>query len=282
MLKRSLKYIIPLLLITAACYAGVKVFYRLVDQRMTGVETASVEPSEEQPADRKQSTALSEETGSDSATITRRNLFASKDTAAEAAEEIDPLADVEPTSLAIVLMGTVIDAQDDNRAFIYDKRNREQEMYRVGDSIQGAQIRQINSGKVIITMNDRNELLDIAEARKINVPQVKRPAPVTTARRVVGRPTASRVVRPQSSTAAAERFAARARQIRAYRSRTVSAQANAAQNDSGFDEAEPVDESQPQTENGDNAASQTDTGAADERATDEQVAEEQAADEQAP
>ena len=163
----TLKYLLPLLLITVLCFVGVKAFYRQVEQRMAGVETEPKQSSDPPVAALNPAAATDGQANVDASVITRRNLFASKEDEAAEEEAIDSLAGVEPTKLAFVLMGTAIDADNDNRAFIYDKKKRKQEMYREGDDLQGALISQISYGKVIITVNGKNELLDISEARKI-------------------------------------------------------------------------------------------------------------------
>lgn len=223
MINFTLKYILPLLLITVLCVVGVKAFYRLAEKRMAAVETEPKVSSGVPAVAAKSAVVKDKQVNADASVITRRNLFASKEDAAVKEEEVDPFAVAQPTKLAFVLMGTAIDAENDNRAFIYDKKKRRQEMYREGDDLQGALIRQISYGKVVITVNGKNELLDIAEARKVNVPRVKRPAPVTTARKVTGRPVSGtdRNVQPPSPAAVGKPSAARARQIRINRTRTA-------------------------------------------------------------
>lgn len=202
MIKYILKYILPLVLVTVLCVVGVKTFYRMVEPRRTGVEKVSKQSPEVLSAAGKQALVENEQVNVDASVITRRNLFASKKEPAVQRAEIDPLASIKPTKLGFVLMGTAIDVDRDNRAFIYDKRKRRQDMYRKGDSLQGAIIQQISYGKVIISVNGKNELLDIAQARKIKVPQVRKPAPVNSAQEVEGQPVgAARSVKLPSGAA---------------------------------------------------------------------------------
>ena len=148
MINFALKYMLPLLLITVLCVVGVKAFYRLAEQRMAAVETEHKVSSGVPAAAAKSAVVRDGQVNADASVITRRNLFASKEDAAVKEEAIDPFAAAEPTKLGFVLMGTAIDAENDNRAFIYDKKKRRQEMYREGDDLQGALIRQISYGKV--------------------------------------------------------------------------------------------------------------------------------------
>ncbi len=102
------------------------------------------------------------------------------------------------SSLAVVLMGTIMGNDDESRAVIYDKRARKQELYQEGDFVKQANIKKILRGKVIVTLNGKDEMLDIADARNVNVPQYRKlENPTTTARRVVARPTGSKTAAQQ-------------------------------------------------------------------------------------
>lgn len=124
----------------------------------------------------------------DVSTITKRNLFVSRTGDLRDASQSDPLEGMELSSLAVVLMGTVTGADNEQRAIIYDKVQRRQELYQQGDFVHQAAIKQILRGKVILSIDGRDEMLDIAEARNVSVPQVKPLTPVTTAGQVIGRP----------------------------------------------------------------------------------------------
>jgi hypothetical protein len=71
---------------------------------------------------------------------------------------------LKSTSLNIVLMGTINGSGDDNRAIILDKKSRDQELYEKGDAIQGAFVKEILRGKVILALNGKDEVLDMSEA----------------------------------------------------------------------------------------------------------------------
>jgi type II secretory pathway component PulC len=93
------------------------------------------------------------------------------------------------SSLAVVLMGTVTGPDDQQRAIIYDKKERRQDLYQEGDFIYQAAIKKILRGKVIVSLNGKNEMLDISEARNVNIPRVPKPAvPQTVVQPVVSRP----------------------------------------------------------------------------------------------
>jgi len=214
---------IPLLLVTLLSIGGAAAYhyYHLSTPLEDSAAADRSEPAEPAPP----AAAETEPLPVDLSMIAERNLFASKETDEGQADGTDSSAAVEPTTLAVALMGTVTGIENDHRAIIYDKRKRTQEMYREGDSLQGALITDISYGKVIISLNGKNEFLDIAEARKINVPQVSKPGAADTVRRVAARPAggSGAPAQVQSPTRAVPTNpnAARARQIRAYRSRTL-------------------------------------------------------------
>jgi len=86
-------------------------------------------------------------------------------------------------------MGTITGTDGVERAIIYDKAERKQELYQKGDFLQQAAIKQIMRGKVILSLDGKDEILDIADARSVKVPQYKSAVtPRTTSKRVVGRP----------------------------------------------------------------------------------------------
>ncbi|MBU1565931.1 MAG: hypothetical protein KJ630_09920 [Proteobacteria bacterium] len=100
--------------------------------------------------------------------ILSRNLFAAVpgNTANRFTVLADNLDALEATSLGIVLIGTIGDNEGGNRAIIVDKKTLEQKIYRQGEGVQGAIIKEIRRGKVILTLAGRDEILDMSEAAK--------------------------------------------------------------------------------------------------------------------
>ncbi|MFV0438375.1 MAG: type II secretion system protein N [Desulfopila sp.] len=206
MAKRFSRFF-PFLLITLGCVFGVELFY-------LGVERYWLDPALQQDEVTAEATpaAIQEgdrETGRvrvpDPAIITERNLFGQP--AAEGASPANSgqtAEDLEPTSLEIVLMGTVNgDKAEERRAFILNKRDRKQEMYRHGDVVQGAVLKEIQRGVVILTLDGRDEKLDMSEAAEYGRRGVS-----PTARQVVSPASAaerSRVVGPADGTGPAVR-----------------------------------------------------------------------------
>ncbi len=101
--------------------------------------------------------------------ILQRNLFGPPPGKGEpgANTASDYTENLESTSLNIVLMGTINGSREgDQRAIILDKSTNKQELYKTGDAIQGASIKEILRGKVILVYNGKDEVLDINEAAK--------------------------------------------------------------------------------------------------------------------
>lgn len=96
--------------------------------------------------------------------IVERNIFgATEKVEKEPVEEVKPIETLEETSLQLSLHGTIAGDTASARAIILDQRKRSQDIYRVGDSVQEAQIRQILRGKVILRHGDKDEILTMVE-----------------------------------------------------------------------------------------------------------------------
>jgi len=97
--------------------------------------------------------------------ITTRNIFnSSSDEAvsAPAAEKVD-LDKLKQTELKLKLWGTVTGQDERAYAVIEDIKAREQNLYRAGDSIQNAVVKMILREKVVLRVNDRDEILTMEE-----------------------------------------------------------------------------------------------------------------------
>lgn len=117
--------------------------------------------------------------------IVERNIFgATEKVEAVPVEEVGPIETLEETSLQLSLQGTIAGDSASARAIILDQRKRSQDIYRVGDSVQEAQIRQILRGKVILRHGDKDEILIMVEGK--DKPQ---PAAKVNSRRRPGRQT---------------------------------------------------------------------------------------------
>jgi general secretion pathway protein C len=94
--------------------------------------------------------------------IMKRNIFGSGEDASKEirAEEIESL---QPTSLKLALLGTVSGNRQNTFAVIEEIDKKKQALYRVGDSVQGAIVKKILRGKVVLRVKERDEILTIEE-----------------------------------------------------------------------------------------------------------------------
>jgi len=95
--------------------------------------------------------------------IIKRNIFGS---GVDVSKEIqtEEIEDLQPTSLKLALLGTVSGNRQNAFAVIEEIDKKKQALYRVGDSVQGAIVKKILRGKVILRVKERDEILTIEEA----------------------------------------------------------------------------------------------------------------------
>ena len=153
-----------LLLITAGVYLSVSTFYTLITARLDyGVSSSRVSASQADPPPVEYTAAPL----SDYKAITSRNIFNSgnqpvAETPKAAAVDIDKLKE---TDLKLKLWGTVTGQDKRAYAVIEDTKSREQNLYRTGDSIQKAVVKLILREKVVLRVDDRDEILAMEETR---------------------------------------------------------------------------------------------------------------------
>jgi general secretion pathway protein C len=94
--------------------------------------------------------------------IIERNLFGATGQAKPAPSSVE-LTNLEPTTLQVRLLGTIAGDEQNARAIIEDTQKKRQNLYRVGDAIQGAVINLILRGKVVLRVNDHDEILTMEE-----------------------------------------------------------------------------------------------------------------------
>lgn len=184
--------IFPFLLITLFCVGGVEGFYLGVEKLILD-PAKTVEPAIKPAAGVEEVTKMkSVKRQRDYSIITRRNLFGPPPQSQQTTNKQEPVPqeELEATTLDVVLMGTIGGGEENSRAIILNKKDRKQEIYQVGDSVQGASIKEIRRGKVILSLNDKDQMLDMSEASKY-APRSARPTSVSPAarqRRVVPAP----------------------------------------------------------------------------------------------
>jgi general secretion pathway protein C len=146
---------INLVLITGAVYFCVITFYK--------ISTAQIDYSHPSKAVTQRVVSLKDATHlplSNYGTIVERNLFNTKTGAIRQPEKID-IESLEHTDLKLKLLGTVTGAKKEAYAVIEDASVRRQNLYRIGDTIQNATLKMILREKVVLHVNDKDEILNI-------------------------------------------------------------------------------------------------------------------------
>lgn len=167
---------IKLSLLAGLIIGGVALFYGQLEKRLLITENttdrvAAVKPVVKQKAEKKapQQPATQQQVDNSSADtdygiILKRNIFqASLEAVPVEPEEPEEPEELEPTKLQLTLFGTITGDEQDARAIIVDGRKKEEDIYYLGDAVQGAFIRKIERGKVVLEVNGRNEVLLIKE-----------------------------------------------------------------------------------------------------------------------
>jgi type II secretory pathway component PulC len=154
-----LRVVVKLVLIFVLLYAGVRIWYgRLEEKLLIMPETGGVAVVQKE----EEKTEILRKPD-DYTIIVDRNIFQAGIT--EAVEDIVEEApeELEPTKLKLSLMGTVSGNEPDARAIIADDLKKQQDIYHVGDTVQGALIKGIDRGRVILHVNGVDEVLSLAD-----------------------------------------------------------------------------------------------------------------------
>lgn len=151
-----------ILLITAAIYFGVRAFYRM------GTVQLDYTPLAEKT---NQSASFSEDEASQPVahynSIIERNLFNTKEKEEVVQEEpeAEENTELEETKLKLKLWGTVSGNSKRAYAVIEDTKERKQNLYREGDTIQNAVVKKILREELILSVNGKDESLKMEEKK---------------------------------------------------------------------------------------------------------------------
>ncbi len=159
-MPRQIHILFNLLALFVITYIAVDTFYRVVGiqlYRMGGEKVVILQDIE--------TGAAKSLTKPEFAMIVERNIFGATEKAEPppVEETVEPIETLEETTLQLSLLGTIAGDDESARAIILDQRKRNQDIYRVGDSVQGAEIRKILRGKVILRHEDKDEILTMVE-----------------------------------------------------------------------------------------------------------------------
>ncbi|WP_028580345.1 type II secretion system protein N [Desulfogranum japonicum] len=165
-----IKSAIILAILTACLYLGVSQLYAEVKERLDAVipaENITGAGKQTRADDTAGENAGLKPVESSYGIIVARNIFqATLESVAPVKKDAEiELENLEETTLKLVLQGTVAGSDKDARAIIIDEREKRQDLYRVGDSIQNAVITQIERGKIVLEHNGDREILVLKERK---------------------------------------------------------------------------------------------------------------------
>jgi len=162
-MTRLAEILFNLIALFIAVYMGVDIFYRFMDAQMltvpppeTAAETFRTREMEKQPPP-----AHYDKIG-------QRGLLGGPTVdREEKAEDMgaEQIAALKPTSLNIVLLGTVSGPQRVAFAVMEEKGKKKQGLYQTGDMVQGALIKKVLRGKVILEVKGKDEILEMEQAK---------------------------------------------------------------------------------------------------------------------
>jgi general secretion pathway protein C len=157
MRPKAIFTVFNLICITAAAYFAVDGSYGYITARL-----ASQPTSAQQPVYRVDDTNPAHQPLSAYDAVLDRNLFNTRSAAEPRNEKVD-VASLEETKLDLRLWGTVSGTKDGDYAVIEDVKAREQDLYRTGDTIQSAMVKEIFREKVVLTVDGKDEVLQMQD-----------------------------------------------------------------------------------------------------------------------
>ncbi len=170
--------IFSFILATLLAVGGVELFYRTVAEKLQATEkteqtvvtedgkpAAAEKTKKAAPAVTKKTSKQAQKSGRDYSLIVKRELFGTPKKEAKQAPKAEPV--LNTTTLDLILLGTISGEGDTQRAIILDKKAKSQDIYYNGDAIGPALIKQVERGKVILTIDGKDEVLLMLEPKSI-------------------------------------------------------------------------------------------------------------------
>ena len=145
--------IFNLVALSVIVFTGVDIFYRVVSSDLRQIDTKEIAMRQIQDVENHKTSSWS-----DYRVITDRNLFGS---VVRPSKNVKPedIESLEPTSLKIALLGTTTDSHKNAFAVIEEIGKRKQDLYKAGDSVQDAVVKKVLRGKVVLRVNNKDEIL---------------------------------------------------------------------------------------------------------------------------
>lgn len=190
--------LINILLLTFGAFCGVKAFYRILTEQLD--YDPRYRAVSRRPAPSREDRASKPSSYYD--TIVERDLFNTAKGDVEEEEQIDVEA-LKQTELKLKLLGTVTGEGRDAYAVIKEQTERQENLYRTGDTIQRAILKMILRRKVILSVDGRDEVLEIEEATSSAGPRERPRAPTRSSSRTSAR-SENRTLRRSQIEAAVE------------------------------------------------------------------------------
>jgi general secretion pathway protein C len=161
MMMTAKKYFMAanVLLITAGVYLGVNAVYTISKNWLSPAAMPQVLPDKVTLKQQNDHPPLARY-----GAITKRNLFNTRPDAVAAPDKAINVDNLKETDLKLKLWGTVTGEGRRAYAVIEDTKTRQQNLYRSGDSVQDATLKLILRQKVVLSVNDRDEVLGMEEA----------------------------------------------------------------------------------------------------------------------
>ncbi|MGD9010428.1 MAG: type II secretion system protein GspC [Desulfobacteraceae bacterium] len=154
--------IINLAIIALGAYFGVGLFYKITASQLRADKVSVNAPDAVIAAKNRGHRPF----GDYRAILTRDLFKTTKTPLATAPKKEVNLDDMEQTKLNLKLWGTVTGTEEQAYAVIEDTQKREQNLYRVGDSIQNAMVKMIRRAKVVLQVDGRDEVLAMEEIKQ--------------------------------------------------------------------------------------------------------------------
>ena len=160
------KKVIPFIIITILAIGGVEIFYRIPFTRL--MQTSQALKVQDAGTKIAAPVASEQKKRPDPQTILKRNLCGPSVKEAKNPTTEQPAPDkLAATALELSLLGTITGPSNTRRAILLDKKKKVQDIYYQGDTVQGALIKEILRGKIILNVNGKEEIL-VPETPKTN------------------------------------------------------------------------------------------------------------------
>ncbi len=157
---RKIAPVINIVLLTLAVYLAVDFFYKVVATKLeTALPVVSSQTRQSTPRGTAADRPLREY-----AVIAERNIFHAEKKESGQPETLD-VENLKKTTLDLRLLGTISGLGKNSFAVIEETRSRKQKLYKVGDTVDQARIKLVLRKKVVLTIDGRDEVLEIPEER---------------------------------------------------------------------------------------------------------------------